>query len=112
MEHLLPDAELLRQSALDPAAFGALYERHGLAVRRFVVRRVGIDDGEDTTTHTTAAVTRDGYFLLVEPDRPIDAGNGSGETQLRVLNAAGQPLQPDYTSGKLVPGHTLGPTSG
>lgn len=47
MEHLLTDAELLQQSALDPAAFGALYERHGLAVRRFVVRRVGIDDGED-----------------------------------------------------------------
>lgn len=47
MEHLLTDAELLQQSALDPAAFGALYERHGLSVRRFVVRRVGIDDGED-----------------------------------------------------------------
>jgi DNA-directed RNA polymerase specialized sigma24 family protein len=50
MEHLLTDAELLQQSALDPAApaaFGALYERHGLAVRCFVVRRVGIDDGED-----------------------------------------------------------------
>ena len=47
MEHLLTDAELLAQSALDPAAFGALYERHGLAVRRYVVRRVGIDHGDD-----------------------------------------------------------------
>lgn len=32
---------------LEPAAFGVLYERHGLAVRRYVVRRVGIYDGED-----------------------------------------------------------------
>jgi hypothetical protein len=67
---------------------------------------------QDTTTHTTAAVTRDAYFLLVEPPQPIGAGNGSGETHLRVLNAAGQPLQPDYTSGKLLPGYALGPTSG
>jgi RNA polymerase sigma-70 factor (ECF subfamily) len=47
MERLPTDAELLQQSVLDPGAFGGLYERHGLAVRRFVVRRVGIDDGED-----------------------------------------------------------------
>lgn len=67
---------------------------------------------QDTTTHTHAAVTPDGYFLLVEPDRPIGAGNGSGETQLRVLNAAGQPLQPDYTSGRMLRGYVLGPTSG
>lgn len=46
MEHLPTDAELLQQSVLDPGAFGGLYERHGLAVRRFVVRRVGIADGE------------------------------------------------------------------
>jgi hypothetical protein len=67
---------------------------------------------QDTTTKSTAAVTRDGYFLLVEPPQPIGAGNGSGETQLRVLNAAGQPLAPDYTNGKLLPGYALGPTSG
>lgn len=67
---------------------------------------------QDTATHATATVTRDGYFLLVEPPQPIGAGNGSGETQLRVLNAAGQPLQPDYTNGKLLPGYELGPTSG
>ena len=67
---------------------------------------------QDTTTHATAAVARDGYFLLVEPQAPTGAGNGSGETQLRVLNTAGQPLQPDYTSGKLLPGYSLGPTGG
>lgn len=47
MEYLLTDAELLRGSALGSAGFGELYERHGLAVRRYVVRRVGVDDGED-----------------------------------------------------------------
>lgn len=47
MEQLLTDAELLRRSVQDPAAFGGVYKRHGLAVRRFVIRRVGIDDGED-----------------------------------------------------------------
>ena len=47
MDYLLTDAELLQRSCLDRGAFGALYERHGLAVRRYVVRRVGVDDGED-----------------------------------------------------------------
>ena len=32
---------------LEPAAFGMLYERHGLPVRRYVVRRVGIYEVED-----------------------------------------------------------------
>jgi RNA polymerase sigma-70 factor (ECF subfamily) len=47
MEPFLDDAQLLRRSASEPAAFGALYERHSVAVRRYVVRRVGIYDGED-----------------------------------------------------------------
>lgn len=41
------DAELLSRSVSDPAAFAALYERHGAMVRRYVARRVGSDDGED-----------------------------------------------------------------
>ena len=47
MGPFLDDASLLQRSASDPAAFSALYERHGVAVRRYVVRRVGIYDGED-----------------------------------------------------------------
>lgn len=66
---------------------------------------------QDTTTHATTAVTRDGYFLLVEAPQPTGAGSGGGEPQLRVLNAAGQLLQPDYTSGGLLPGYEVGPTS-
>jgi RNA polymerase sigma factor (sigma-70 family) len=41
------DAELLRRSAAEPAAFGELYKRHGVALRRYVVSRVGIGSGED-----------------------------------------------------------------
>lgn len=41
------DAELLRRSCADPSVFAGLYERHGLAVRRYVVRRVGAGPAED-----------------------------------------------------------------
>jgi RNA polymerase sigma-70 factor, ECF subfamily len=41
------DAVLLRRSASEPAAFGDLYKRHGVAVRRYVVSRVGVSSGED-----------------------------------------------------------------
>jgi RNA polymerase sigma-70 factor (ECF subfamily) len=41
------DAELLARSIAEPTAFGDLYERHSLAVRRYVVRRMGDAVGED-----------------------------------------------------------------
>lgn len=41
------DAELLARSVADPSAFAALYERHGQLVRRYIVRRVGTEAGED-----------------------------------------------------------------
>lgn len=47
MESNDTDAELLRRSVSEPAVFGELYERHGVAVRRYVVSRVGIYNGED-----------------------------------------------------------------
>ncbi len=31
----------------EPALFGSVFERHRVAVRRYVVRRVGVTDGED-----------------------------------------------------------------
>lgn len=37
------DAELLARSVEEPALFAGLYERHGLAVRRYIVRRVEDD---------------------------------------------------------------------
>ena len=47
MEAITTDAELLRRSIVEPAVFGELYERHGVAVRRYVVSRVGSPSGED-----------------------------------------------------------------
>lgn len=47
MEKIETDVELLLRSATDPAAFGHLYQRHGVAVRRYVASRVGIANGED-----------------------------------------------------------------
>jgi RNA polymerase sigma-70 factor, ECF subfamily len=47
MEAISSDAELLARSVNEPALFAVLYERHRLAVRRYVLRRVGSDVGED-----------------------------------------------------------------
>jgi RNA polymerase sigma factor (sigma-70 family) len=41
------DAELLARSVAEPVMFGELYERHSLAVRRYVVRRIGDAVGDD-----------------------------------------------------------------
>lgn len=41
------DAEVIARSTVEPSAFAILYERHHLAVRRYVVRRVGLQAGED-----------------------------------------------------------------
>src|ERR1700761_296386 len=39
------DAAVLARSAVDPSAFAMLYERHHVAVRRYVARRVGAEGG-------------------------------------------------------------------
>lgn len=43
----IEDFEVLRRSALDPAAFGLLYERHSSAVHRYLSRRVGASVADD-----------------------------------------------------------------
>lgn len=52
MEPLPDDATLLARSATDPEAFGAIYERHGVAVRRYLIKRVGALVGEDLAAET------------------------------------------------------------
>jgi RNA polymerase sigma-70 factor (ECF subfamily) len=47
MESISSDGQLLARSVSEPSAFAVLYERHRLAVRRYVVRRVGSEAGED-----------------------------------------------------------------
>jgi RNA polymerase sigma factor (sigma-70 family) len=54
MELNATDAELLARSVGQPALFARVYERHGLAVRRYVVRRLGDGPGEDVTSEVFA----------------------------------------------------------
>jgi RNA polymerase sigma-70 factor (ECF subfamily) len=50
METTSTDAELLARSIAEPALFTGLYERHGLALRRYVARRVGHGAGDDLSS--------------------------------------------------------------
>lgn len=47
MEPFLTDGDLLSRSTSEPTLFAELYERHGRALRRYVVRRVGVEVAED-----------------------------------------------------------------
>lgn len=38
---LTSDAEILRRSRLDPGAFGDLFDRHAVAIHRYLARRIG-----------------------------------------------------------------------
>jgi RNA polymerase sigma-70 factor (ECF subfamily) len=40
------DAEVIAASFGDPGAFGAIFDRHATALRRYLVRRLGPDEGE------------------------------------------------------------------
>jgi RNA polymerase sigma-70 factor (ECF subfamily) len=40
------DAVVIAASLTEPARFGALFDRHANTLYRFLVRRVGVDDGE------------------------------------------------------------------
>jgi RNA polymerase sigma factor (sigma-70 family) len=44
------DAEVLARSVIEPSAFAILYERHHIAVRRYVARRVGSEAGDDLSS--------------------------------------------------------------
>ena len=48
------DEELLARSATDPSEFAVLYERHGLAVRLYVRRRVGSQNADDLAAEVFA----------------------------------------------------------
>lgn len=58
----------------------------------------------DPDTGATTQVLPDGYYVLSEPSSRDDLGD------LQVLNAAGQPLKPDYTWGGMLPGYSVGPS--
>jgi RNA polymerase sigma factor (sigma-70 family) len=71
MEPSPTDGELLQRSASDPALFGALYDRHGVAVRRYVVRRVGIYDGEDLAAEVFVRAFRSRSKYRAERDSAL-----------------------------------------
>ena len=100
---------------------------------------VGYVEAQGTATTVRSSITgvstpvrSDGYYMLAEPTvhngqipgmappknapqggyNPNTPCEGCDGGYLQVLNAAGQPLQPDYTFGKLLPGYSWGPTSG
>jgi RNA polymerase sigma-70 factor (ECF subfamily) len=52
------DAELLAGSVGEPALFAGLYERHGLSVRRYVVRRIGDGVADDVASEVFARAFR------------------------------------------------------
>jgi hypothetical protein len=58
----------------------------------------------DPDTGATTQVMPNGYYVLSEPSSRDDDGD------LQVLNAAGQPLKPDYTWGGMLPGYSKGPS--
>lgn len=58
METTLTDAELLEGSVSDPSLFAVVYERHGVPVRRYVARRVGVADGDDLAAEVFARAFR------------------------------------------------------
>jgi hypothetical protein len=58
METTPTDAELLAGSVSDPSLFAVVYERHGVAVRRYVMRRVGMADGDDLAAEVFARAFR------------------------------------------------------
>jgi RNA polymerase sigma factor (sigma-70 family) len=58
MESRSTDAELLARSVDEPGLFAGLYERHGLAVRRYIGRRVGDGPGDDVASEVFARAFR------------------------------------------------------
>ncbi len=54
MHSSLTDEELLARSVTDPTEFAVLYERHGLAVRLYVRRRVGSQNADDLAAEVFA----------------------------------------------------------
>jgi DNA-directed RNA polymerase specialized sigma24 family protein len=71
MTSSLSDAELLARSVGEPAVFTGVYERHGLAVRRYAVRRVGDGTGDDIASEAFARAFRARGRYRVEHDSAL-----------------------------------------
>ena len=52
------DASILWRSLAEPEAFGEIYQRHGAALTRYAVSRVGVSSAEDVVADTILAAFR------------------------------------------------------
>lgn len=66
------DNEVIERSAREPEVFGALFDRHGTAVYRYVAQRMGDHVAEDVMSETflVAFERRTAYDLEVADARP------------------------------------------
>ncbi|MFC6087406.1 RNA polymerase sigma factor [Sphaerisporangium aureirubrum] len=63
------DAKLIQRSRRDPAAFGALFDRHAPALHRYVTRRLGDSVADDVVAETfLAAFRRRDRYDVTHPD--------------------------------------------
>jgi RNA polymerase sigma factor (sigma-70 family) len=68
----ITDAEVIASSEKDPRLFGAIFERHYVAIHRYLHRRVGLDLAEDLASETfvVAFRRRTSYDAAQENARP------------------------------------------
>ncbi|GAA5209278.1 RNA polymerase sigma factor [Microbacterium kyungheense] len=52
------DSDIIRRSAVEPAAFAEVFERHARVVGAFAARRVGVDAAEDVLSETMLVAFR------------------------------------------------------
>ena len=66
------DASIIAGSWTNPERFGALFDRHAVAIHRYLVRRVGRDDADDLLAEVFVAAfrARDRYDLQRPDARP------------------------------------------
>jgi RNA polymerase sigma-70 factor (ECF subfamily) len=66
------DASLIEASRTDPGSFAAVFERHFVAVHRYLTRRVGVQLADDLAAETfaTALRARHGYDQTWPDARP------------------------------------------
>lgn len=67
---LLTDSQLVSRSRVDPAAFGVLFDRHAVAVHRFLARRGGRQLADDLLTEVFATALSPATATTRRTSRP------------------------------------------
>ena len=101
------DNEIVRRSLDDPAAFGELFDRHAVAIHRYVARRTdaGVADDVVSTTFLVAFERRGGYQLDRETAAPWLFGIATNlvrrhrRAEVRMLRALQRAAERDEHAG-------------